>query len=232
MPTTRKPLLKRPWIAPLAVLTVAFLVYALPPYLGLDPSEGRVTIREGSAIHYPLLVTHIFLGSIALLAACLQIWPWLRRNHPTVHRRSGRVYVATAIPTAVCATFVSALSVMGMNVQVGDVLFALVWLATTITGYRMARKRRFAEHREWMIRSFALAFAIVANRAWMPLCFALFIDEGTRAEFMQAAGLSMWLSWVVNLLIAEWWIQHTRNRRRTNPPVRDDEPRERVTTAA
>jgi len=31
-------------------------------------------------------VAHILFGSVALVTACLQIWPWLRRTHPTVHR--------------------------------------------------------------------------------------------------------------------------------------------------
>lgn len=220
MSATQQSMLKRPWVLlPLGILTAAFVAYSLPPYLGLDPAEGRVQLRDGFAIHYPLLVTHIFLGSVALLAACLQLWPWLRQHHPTVHRRSGRVYVWTAIPTGLCAIGISTLSLMGLNVQVGDVLFALVWLATTIRGYRAARRRRFSEHREWMVRSFALAFAIVANRVWMPLCMIAFVSDGTRAELEQAAGLSMWLSWVVNLLIAEWWLQRTRNRKRRAPTV-------------
>ncbi|MFD1530558.1 hypothetical protein [Pseudonocardia aurantiaca] len=29
-----------------------------------------------------------------------------------------------------------------------------------------------------------------------------------------AAGVSAWLSWVVNLLVVEYWLHRTRNRRR------------------
>lgn len=214
-PVARRRLFSRPWIVPLALLTVTFLVYALPPYLGFDPAESRVTLREGSVIHYPLLVTHILFGSVALLTACLQVWPWLRDHHRPVHRCSGRIYVfAGVLPTALCALVVSVLSTWGPVTQVGAALLGVLWLATTLTGYRMARRRRYAEHREWMVRSFALAFAIVAFRAWFPLCMLLFAPEGGWAEMTQAFGVSMWLSWVVNLLVAEWWLQRTRNRNR------------------
>src|SRR5699024_5200910 len=98
MLTTNRPLIQRPWVIPLGLLTVGFVAYSLLPYLGLNPDNARVALRDGFPLHYPLLVAHIFLGSVALLAACLQVWPWLRQNHPTVHRRSGRVYVCVAVP--------------------------------------------------------------------------------------------------------------------------------------
>ena len=53
----------------------------------------------------------------------------------------------------------------------------LLWVATTLAGYRAARQRRFADHREWMIRSFALAFSIVANRPWSIVCILVFAPE-------------------------------------------------------
>ena len=63
------------------VLTIGFVVYAVPPYLTLDPSRARLAPLPDNPVFYPLLVTHIFLGSIVLLTGCLQLWPWLRRAH-------------------------------------------------------------------------------------------------------------------------------------------------------
>jgi Predicted membrane protein (DUF2306) len=45
-------------------------------------------------------------------------------------------------------------------------MLALLWLPVTITGFWMARHKRFVEHREWMIRSYALTTSIVVNRLW------------------------------------------------------------------
>src|SRR4051794_23045518 len=70
---------RRPWIAPLAVMPAAFLIYVLPPYLGLDPSKARLPLPP-AAIYYPALVIHIFAGSVLLACATLQVWPWLRRK--------------------------------------------------------------------------------------------------------------------------------------------------------
>ncbi len=80
---------RRLWVALLGAVAVGFVVYALPPYLTLDPAQARLQPHSPQAVYYPLLVTHIFLGSVALLAASLQVWPWLRQTHPRVHRTSG-----------------------------------------------------------------------------------------------------------------------------------------------
>ncbi|MGH3788599.1 MAG: DUF2306 domain-containing protein [Pseudonocardiaceae bacterium] len=159
-------MLTRPWVVPLAALTVAFLVMSLPPYLSLDPSQARLPAPPGYLWYYPMLVTHIFFGSVALLTACLQVWPWLRQHHPAVHRWSGRLYVfAGALPAAVVVLTITPFSVWGANQQTGNTMLAVLWLATTLAGYRATRQRRFADHREWMIRSFALAF-ICRSARW------------------------------------------------------------------
>ena len=63
----RTPLLQRPWVVPLALLTVIFIAYAVPPYLTLDPVHARIQPMPPHASYYPLLVSHIFIGSVALL---------------------------------------------------------------------------------------------------------------------------------------------------------------------
>lgn len=80
---------RRPWVAPMFVVTFAFLAFSLPPYFSLDPGRSRLPLREDFSLHFPLLVAHIGFGTIALITCCLQVWPWLRQKHPRVHRVSG-----------------------------------------------------------------------------------------------------------------------------------------------
>lgn len=207
---------------PVGVVTVAFLAIALPPYVGLDPAQARLPLPEDVPWFYPALVAHIGFGSIALITATLQIWPWLRRKHPTVHRWSGRAYLGLGVlPAGVAVLGVAPFGVSGgLTGQTANTMLAILWLTTAVAGYRTVRARRFAEHREWMIRSVALTFSIVANRVWSFACIAVFVPEAMGdgpfdpAELTQAVGVSMWLSWVVNLLLAEYWLHRTRTRRR------------------
>lgn len=210
------------WVVPLAVVSVAFVAFVLPPYLTLDPGQSRLPgLREGFPLYYPLLVTHIFFGSVALLAGCMQVWPWFRQRYPAAHRVIGRVYLfGGVLPAGIAVLGVAPLSSTGFVSQVGNTMLALLWLPITITGYRMARQRRFAEHREWMIRSFALTTSIVVNRLWVVVFIVALSPQldttyggDETAMINAAAGASVWMSWVVNLLVAEWWLQRGRARR-------------------
>ena len=178
----RTPLWRRPWVVPLAVLAVIFVGYALPPYLTLDPTQARLQPPPEFPGYYPLLVTHILLGSVVLLAACLQVWPWLRRSHPKVHRTSGRIYVAAALPASVCVMIVAPMSLHGANSQVANTILAVLWFGTTLAGFRAIRQRRYADHRRWMLRSVALSFSIVANRVWLIILFAVFLPRSTPGQ--------------------------------------------------
>jgi uncharacterized membrane protein YozB (DUF420 family) len=231
----RMPLFRRPWVVPLALLTAIFIGYAVPPYLSLDPVRARIQPMPPHASYYPLLVSHIFLGSVALLAACLQVWPWLRQSHPAIHRWSGRIYVTAALTASVCVMIISPMGLHGVNQRVANTMLALLWFGTTLAGYRAIRQRRFADHRQWMLRSIALAFSIVAYRVWMFLAFALFVPEifaGTEVDTValdQAIGVTSWLSWVVNLLIVEWWLHRRRSSDESLDEVRQPSS-SRITT--
>nr|WP_225311617.1 DUF2306 domain-containing protein [Microbispora cellulosiformans] len=210
-PAARRPRAwwRRPWIIPLGIVVAAFLAYELPPYLTLDPARARVVLPAAFPPKYAVLIGHIVFGTVAQVTIFLQMWPWLRRRHPAVHRWSGRVYVfAGAIPSAVAAVVM--LPFTPVPGRVGVSTAAVLWLVTTVMGYRMARRRRFAEHRRWMLYNFAIVaginytgLAIVVVGTHLPVAVdPVYLIEAAR-----------WLGWVVNLVVVQWWI----DRRRTRP---------------
>lgn len=219
-PTRRRRHPLRTAALPLGLLTVAFLAFALPPYLGLDPARARLPLPSPVEVpwFYPALVAHIGFGTVALLTATMQVWPWLRRRHPGVHRWSGRAYLALGVlPGGVAVLFVAPFALAGGPTgQVANSMLGILWLVTGVAGWRAARARRYAEHREWMLRSVALTFSIVANRFWSTACVLFYVPgildgaEPDPAMLAQAVGVSTWLSWVVNLLVMEWWLQRGR----------------------
>jgi uncharacterized membrane protein YozB (DUF420 family) len=224
-----KPWWRRPWIAPLAAISVAFVALSLPPYLSGDPARSRVPANFPG--HYPILVAHVGFGSIALLSACLQIWPWFRRRHPIAHRRIGRVYVfAGVLPAGAMALPMGIGTPFGPVARASNVVMCSLWLAFTVTGWRMARQRRFFEHRRWMIRSFTLTASIITNRVWGPLAYlalapSLATAFGGNEQLLRwtVAGISTWLGWVLPLLFAEWWLERGALARGGYAPVAPSE---------
>ncbi|MET7335473.1 DUF2306 domain-containing protein [Nonomuraea sp. NPDC005650] len=207
---------RRPWVAPLAVVAIAFVAFSLPPYLSMNPARSRVPAPDYFPPHFAVLSLHVIFGSIAMITCCLQIWPWFRQRYPRAHRRIGRVYVfAGCLPSGVLGLIVSVTTpYFGPVTAASGVVLAPLWVACTLAGWRMARQRRFVDHRRWMIRSFALTLSIITNRLWgvvftialMPELETTFHGDETLLASMVSA-LSAWLGWVLPLLFAEWWLE-------------------------
>ncbi|ONI90421.1 hypothetical protein ALI22I_11790 [Saccharothrix sp. ALI-22-I] len=225
---------RRPWVAPFAFVVVAFVAFSLPPYLTLNPALSRVPQPADYAWHFPALVGHVIFGSVAILTCVLQVWPWFRQRYPVAHRRIGRVYVfGGVLPAGVLALAVGAVSPFGPLNQIGNVLMGSLWLTFTVVGFRMARQRRFVDHRRWMIRSFALTASIMSNRIWAVVATIVFSPQldttfgGSQVALVQAiSGTAAWMGWVVPFLIAEWWLERgdAKKRRTRGTSERERQP--------
>lgn len=217
---------RRPWVIPLLLLITVFLVFSVPPYLTGDRSTSRLPTHPELWWYYPALVAHIVFGTVALVTGAFQLWPWFRRRSPRLHRRLGRAYFfAGTFPAGIAVLLISPLSSTGLVSQWGNTTLALLWLPISLAGWWSVRQRRFAEHRRWMIRGYALTLSIVLNRPWsvmmLMLCAPNALADGASIagdpQAMMAIGVGTWLSWFVNLAIAELWLERTDAHRRRKP---------------
>lgn len=196
------------WAAALALVVLGFLAYSLPPYF-----TGGTRVPATFGLHYPLLVAHVALASVATVCAVAQIWPGLRRRRPGLHRRTGRIYVATAVPAAVSALVIGAATPFGPVLAVSNVTLGALWLWFTVAGFLAARGRRYDAHRRHMLRSVTLALSIITNRLWTPallivcdpLRTSIFAGNGEHYQWA-VAGLGAWLGWTVPLLLVQLWL--------------------------
>lgn len=210
----------RYWLVVAGLICAATTVYLLSSYLPPDPDETRVPVT--GTLHFALLLVHIGTGSIALLLGTLQFVPWIRRRHPRVHRNIGRVYLAAGVvPSSITGVPVALMSAYGPVTSAAFTMLAVSWLITGIAGYRAVRQGRYAAHREWMLRNFALTLSAITFRSWLGVLIMAFLPrlEGTYggdfdALFRDAYGTGAWLSWVPSLLVAEAYLR-LRHRRDT-----------------
>lgn len=206
----RSPWAQSPWLLGLAVLVVFNLLWALPRYMGLDPASSRIPLDPSAGHHFGVLVAHIFTGNVALVTVLLQLMPRIRRDHLQVHRASGLVYMFVGVfPSALLALAILPNSAAPTG-QMGLFMMASLWMLTTAIGFRMQLQHRYTEHRRWMIYSFALAMGTTWGRL---LAYLLQTIPGFKLNIMPILEFSNWLCWVVNLMIAWWWVdQRPRSR--------------------
>ena len=107
-----------------------------------------------------LLIPHTLSGVIALLAGPIQFSSRLRERHLKFHRVLGRIYVACVLVGA-CTGIALAWGRPGLP---GTSMQATAWIVCTTVALITARNRQIVQHRQWMIRSYAVTFTFVSSR--------------------------------------------------------------------
>lgn len=189
------------WILPISAVMLAALVIAVPANL----RPGAFELNEGHpGLDFDLAVTHILLAAVAIVTVCVSAWSWPRVRYPAVHRWTGRVYVATALPSALLTLPLVLLN----NKWAGDVGALATggwWFVTTLVGYVAMRRGDQSRHRRWMLYSFAMATSFV----WGLVLGPLFAQP---ALFPYLSELIRWVGPLVNLGAAKWYLDRTAPR--------------------
>ncbi|VAW13940.1 membrane protein, putative [hydrothermal vent metagenome] len=144
-----------------------------------------------------MFYVHVLAGPAALAIMPFQLSANFRLCQPQWHRWLGRAYLAMVALGGVSGLVIGFNADGGPVAQAGFVLLSVVWLGVTARGFVLIRAGRIADHRAWMIRSAALAFAAVTLRLWLP------VQLVAGVPYDIAYPVVAWICWVPNLLFAE-----------------------------
>ncbi|MGJ3232987.1 MAG: DUF2306 domain-containing protein [Oceanicaulis sp.] len=188
----------------LVILAVLAVVVALAALRYLAPgSPGAPPEVLANRFVDPFLAIHAGSGALALAIGWMQFRPRLRARRPALHRAIGAVYVVACLSGGASGLLLAAGTSAGPVAAAGFGGLAVAWLLTTSTGLGLALSGRFAVHRRWMIRSYALTLAAVTLRLQLPAAAMLELDVSL------AYPAIAFLCWVPNLIVAELWLAAT-----------------------
>lgn len=199
----RNPGLITLFVLSLGVAGYALVVYGFFPLGALLHPEMRATY----ALYPAAIYAHIFGSAIALIIGPFQFWARLRNERPQLHRWLGRCYLLIGVGIGGSAGLFMAFHAFGgLPAKLGFGVLALLWLYSGYRAYRAIRARDIAAHRRWMLRNFALTFAAVMLRLYLPAAVV------TGTPFESAYPVIAWLCWVPNLIVAELMLSRPRWR--------------------
>jgi hypothetical protein len=199
------PRVRWPWWI-MMVLSALIALYGLA-YVVIGPRMYPPNLAASFIARPWGIYPHAFFGSLALL-----LGPWqFRRNvqakHRASHRMLGQMYVVSCLLAGLAGLYMAFYAGEGMAPKFGFACLAMTLMVCTYRAYDRARARRFAEHREWMILSYACILAAVTLRIELPLLMM----STHRPELAYA--IVAWACWVPNLLVAGMFLRKTRERR-------------------
>lgn len=195
-----------------AMASIAF-PYFIPPFpTDIDFLAQKPDWLLGQKHYMTAFYIHISSSVLVLAAGLTQFSKTLMYKYPKWHRNIGKFYVFTVLllsgPTGFLMAFYGS---GGLLAQIAFVLQALLWWGFTYMAYMSIRKKQLKKHGEFMLRSYAMAFSAITLRVgtYLVSWYKFQMEIRCPDEFYNMLCypnfyiLEAWLSWILNLIIAE-----------------------------
>lgn len=194
------------WVLGLiAFLGIGVSLYLAVQYslLGTDSSAFvQNKLNDGpplDGLWYLMLYVHISTAVIALSTGWVQFVRRFRQRSIRMHKLIGRIYSVCIVLSGIAGIYLSFFATGGWVSTLGFFMLSILWIYTL---YRAVHAITFKQdrrtHQIWMTRNYALTFAAVTLRIYLPLSILLFGFEHFNTYYQVIA----WISWIPNLLVA------------------------------
>lgn len=181
-------------------------------YVFVDMSQGLMASKSvevrSSSVWLAAFYVHMFSGGIALLSGWSQFSRRFRNRNPGFHRTLGKVYLIAVVVSGIAGLYIAQYATGGIISILGFSCLATAWVVTSLQAYVVIRRKDPDQHQHWMIRSYALCWAAVMLRLWIPL-----FQIALGMEFIPAYRIIAWFCWVPNLVVAEMIIRSLKRDR-------------------
>ncbi|MED4698040.1 DUF2306 domain-containing protein [Lysinibacillus capsici] len=183
--------------------------YSIVQYLLFDAQKAgfvQLKLMLNATLHsfwYIVLYIHIVFGVLALVIGPFTLSSKLREQNVKRHRLLGNIYMVSILFGGLAGLYLALNATGGWVAQLGFTLLSIGWLFTMLQALVHIKQRNIQGHQKWMLRNYALTFAAVTLRIWLPLFTVLFGFNNFQYSYASIA----WLCWVPNLIVMEWYIQ-------------------------
>ncbi|REE81529.1 putative membrane protein DUF2306 [Paenibacillus taihuensis] len=199
------------------VCSYLFTFYVVLQYIVYKPSQAGMVSAKLDDSSFPYAVwklffyPHILLGIAALLLGAYQLTRRSRRN-PVMHKRLGRIYGIAILINVLVVPYISLYATGGRPSTIAFLVLDVFWLGTTAIGIRFIMNKNVRQHRQWMLRSYAITFVFVTFRIVLGI-IQFTIDAPMSFTFP----LAVYLSIALNLTLTELYL--TKRGRKASQPI-------------
>ena len=192
------------WIL-IIIHAVAIGLYPLT-FLDVNHNEGLLATKTPELLANTLwtiaFYTHISLGGFSLLIGWSLFLKKFRAKKLHLHRLIGKIYIIAVLLSSISGLYIAYHATGGWIAKTGFAGMSIAWFLCTYVAYKAIRNKDIQKHERWMIRSYAVTFTGVTFRLWMP-----FLIIVCQLEFLEAYPIDAWISWIANLVVAQWLIR-------------------------
>jgi len=201
------------WRVPIALVALGTVPVIAGSLRLVDLSTGSAVMPPNprfSASPLPVVI-HIVCATVFVMLGAFQFSARFRRGHRAWHRRAGRIVMVAGLGVALSALWLNQFFPRAATsrelLYPLRVVFGVALVVTIALGFLAARRRNFADHRAWMIRSYAIGIVAGTQVFTLGVGGAIFGHREVTTALLLAA------AWAINLTVAEWAIRKRPWRR-------------------
>lgn len=175
-------------------------------YFPFNSNIAFLQIKQTEVTQVPFYITifyiHVSTSILALLAGFTQFSSFLLSKYKLIHRNIGKLYVfIVLIFAAPSGLFIGFYANGGLFSQIAFITLSILWFLFTYKGFVAIKSKNINLHKDYMLRSFALAFSAITLRFWKVILVYLFAPSP-----IDVYQIIAWLGWIPNLLVIEYCI--------------------------
>ncbi|MGL4632489.1 MAG: DUF2306 domain-containing protein [Leadbetterella sp.] len=142
---------------------------------------------------------HVFSSIVIIVLGLTQFSRTILKQFPKIHRLNGKGYILLILLISSPSGLILAYHANGGLIsKISFSFLSILWFVFTLKAYTFIKKKDFAKHRDFMIRSYALTLSAISLRLFkygIVFFFAL--------PPMDTYKIVSVLGWTINLGIAE-----------------------------
>ncbi|QIY91683.1 DUF2306 domain-containing protein [Chryseobacterium gallinarum] len=174
-------------------------------YIPFNSEVSFLMIKQTEVTKRPeylsFFYTHVYTSIFVLLSGFLAI---LRKDFgiKNFHKNTGKMYIfLILIFAAPSGIYMGIFANGGLLSKISFIILGILWWFSTCKAYKLARQKRFKEHRQWMWRSFAFTLSAITLRMWKVIIVYLLHPNP-----MDVYQIIAWLGWIPNIFLIEYLI--------------------------
>ena len=179
-------------------------------YIPISSDVSFLAIKQDEVTTIPSYLTifyiHVYSSIFTLFFGIVQFVKITNQQVKRIHRLIGKFYfyitVFLAAPSGIYIGFYANGELIA---QSAFVILGILWWIFTVIAIIKIKQKNINSHRNFMLRSYALAVSALTLRAWKVILVYLFHPAP-----MDVYQIIAWLGFVPNLLLVEYYIYKTK----------------------
>ncbi|MFD2444844.1 DUF2306 domain-containing protein [Bacillus sp. CGMCC 1.16607] len=199
----------RIFLALIITISLMWVLHNISNTFIVDPLATKILKVKNpfnTSVWFIDLRIHVISSCIALVSGAFNLSKWSFKKKKN-HKINGWIYSVSVIISALSSIYLIYYATGGIMTSFSFSVSTTIWLYSLFISIVEIKNSNLIKHKEWMIRCYALTLSNITLHLVVNI-----LSKLLNIDYIHAWTFSSWLSWTLNLLIAQIVILNIRKK--------------------